>query len=745
MTVRSGRPRRIAVLAAWAVAVAVLAPGAVQIDRHLAQGARIAGSESDAVETALQRDFAMPLARYAVGVVTGIPDSALGPSLPALACAFARVPGVTGAVPYPAAGRAGTPRLGIVLSGLGASGPEADSIVVGLRAASAHEAAALRSRYPGATIRWTGTAPLNLDTRRTSAADIGRAEARALPITGLLLLWTFGAVVAAALPIVLGMVATVLALGSAAILAHWWTPAILLQNVGTIMGLALGIDYALLSVSRFREALAAGASVAEAVAETRRRAGHTIALSGVAVAVGFTALLIAPAGELRSAAVGGLLVVVAAVLAATTLLPALLALLGRRVDAGRIGAARAGAMGREAWRRWGRWVVGRPWRVLVVASLPLALLAWQVRHLTIALPATDFLPMSMESAAALHDLERAGLAAPVYELRLLVRMRDGGSVTAPKGWAAVRSLGASLGRDPRVARVLSLPTLVSALLPPEVAAALVPDSVRGRFTSRDGRIALLEVLPADTVSQTTLASLARELRGPEGAGAAEAVGAALQVGGAPAYYVDYQQAVIGRFALVAFLVVTATGLALGLGFRSVLVPLKAVALNLFTVAAAVGALVLVFQDGLGGRLMGVATPLGGILPVIPVLAFCALFGIGIDYEVFLVSRVAEARRAGASESEAIATGLAESGGLITSAAAVMIAVFGAFAAGAFLPTRMIGFTLAVAVLLDATLVRMALGPALLRLAGRWNWWPGDRRPATPHGRDLGRGRADPLP
>ncbi len=729
MTVAAERLRRIAVVAAWVAAVAALAPGAVRIDRHLAQGARIAGSESDAVETSLQRDFAMPLARYAVGVITGLPDTALGPALPALARAFAGVAGITGATPYPGAGRPGATRVGIVLAGLSASGPEADSIVLSLRAASARAATGLRARFPDAAIRWTGTAPINLDTRRTSAEDIGRAEARALPLTLLLLLWTFGAVVAATLPVLLGLVATVLALGAAAILTQWWTPAILLQNVGTIMGLALGIDYALLTVSRFREALAAGASVADAVAATRRQAGHTIMLSGVAVAVGFAALLVAPATELRSAAVGGLLVVVGAVLAATTLLPSLLALLGRRVDAGRIGGARAGAMGREAWRRWGRCVVRRPWQVLVVASLPLALLAWQVRRLTIALPATDFLPMSMESAAALHDLERAGLAAPVYELRLLVRMRDGSSMLGGNGWSAVRALGASLGRDPRVARVLSLPTMVTALLPAQVAAALVPDSVRRRFTSRDGRIALVELLPADTVQQTTLAHLARELRGREGAGVAGAAGAVVQVGGAPAYYIDYQDAVIGRFALVALLVVTATGIALGLGFRSVLVPLKAIALNLLTVAAAVGALVLVFQDGLGGALMGVAAPLGGILPVIPVLAFCALFGIGIDYEVFLVARVAEARRAGLNEPEAIAAGLAETGGLITSAAAVMIAVFGAFAAGAFLPTRMIGFTLAVAVLLDATLVRMALGPALLRLAGRWNWWPGDRRAA----------------
>ena len=727
----AGRARRITVVALWGVAVAALAPGALRIDRRLAQGARIAGSESDAVEVSLQRDFATPLARYAVGVVTGVPDSALAPALAAFAPALTAMPGVTGAAPYPHAGRAGAPAIGIVLAGLGESGPETDSIVIRLREVAARHTAALRSRYPGAAIRWTGTAPLNLDTRRTSAADIGRAEARALPLTLLLLLWTFGAVAAALLSVLLGVVATVLALGTAAIVAHWWTPAILLENVGSIMGLALGIDYALLTVSRFREALARGRGVTEAVAETRRHAGRTIALSGAAVAVGFTALLVAPATELRSAAVGGLLVVAAAVPAATLLLPSLLALIGNHVDAGRIGAARAGAVGRETWRAWGRWVVRRPWRVLAVATLPLALLAWQVRRLTIALPATEFLPPSMESAAALRDLEHAGLAGPVYELRLLVRMKDGGPMLGGRGWRAVQALASSFARDPRVGRVLALPTMTSGLLPAPTALALVPDSVRRTFTSRDGRVALVEVLPADTVRQATLAKLARELRGREGAGVADAAGALVQVGGAPAYYVDYQDAVIGRFGLVALLVVAATGLALGLGFRSVLVPLKAVALNLLTVAAAVGALVLVFQDGIGGAPLGVAAPLGGILPVIPVLAFCALFGIGIDYEVFLVARVAEARRSGVSENEAIAAGLAETGGLITSAAAVMIVVFGAFAAGAFLPTRMIGFTLAVAVLLDATLVRMALGPALLALAGRWNWWPGARPTASP--------------
>ena len=162
-----------------------------------------------------------------------------------------------------------------------------------------------------------------------------------------------------------------------------------------------------------------------------------------------------------------------------------------------------------------------------------------------------------------------------------------------------------------------------------------------------------------------------------------------------------------------------------MAFRSVLVPLKAVVLNLLAVAGAMGAMVLVFQDGYGVRLLGLAHPIDGVFPIVPVLAFCCVFGLSMDYEVFLVARVAEARRSGLDEDEALVEGLARTAGLITSAAAIMIAVFAAFALGGFVLVKMLGFALAVAVLLDATIIRIAIGPALLRLAGRWNWWPGE--------------------
>jgi RND superfamily putative drug exporter len=172
---------------------------------------------------------------------------------------------------------------------------------------------------------------------------------------------------------------------------------------------------------------------------------------------------------------------------------------------------------------------------------------------------------------------------------------------------------------------------------------------------------------------------------------------------------------------------------LAIGFRSVLVPLKAIVLNLLVVAGAFGAVTLLFQDGIGGSLLGLAGPLDGIFPAIPVLVFCVVFGLSMDYEVFLVARVREARLTGLGEREAIASGLAHTGRLITSAAAIMLVVFGAFMLGDFLLMKMLGFALAVAVLLDATVMRLAVSPALLVLAGRWNWWPGERTDAHVRG------------
>jgi RND superfamily putative drug exporter len=232
------------------------------------------------------------------------------------------------------------------------------------------------------------------------------------------------------------------------------------------------------------------------------------------------------------------------------------------------------------------------------------------------------------------------------------------------------------------------------------------------------------VLPKTSTSLGGQIGWVRDLRKTGAAVLTGVPGATLLVGGIPALNADYQTLVSDHIIPVTALVVVGTFVALMFGFRSLFAAVKAIALNLLSVLASFGALVLVFQDGHGSSLLGVPGGTGSVFPLVPIVAFAIVFGLSMDYEVFLVARVLEARRSGMSEVDAIPEGLAKTAGLITSAAAIMIVVFAAFTFGDFLVVKMIGFTLAVAVLIDATLVRIVIGPALLRVAGDWNWWPG---------------------
>jgi RND superfamily putative drug exporter len=293
------------------------------------------------------------------------------------------------------------------------------------------------------------------------------------------------------------------------------------------------------------------------------------------------------------------------------------------------------------------------------------------------------------------------------------------------GWNAIDRLSKQLAADPRCYRVISITTLAEGNR--DSLTSLTRETHR-TFLSSDGHAALVEVIPASSVSLRDQVDWVRQLRkigAPTLTGVSDAK---LLVGGIPALNADYETIVRNRFPSVTAMVVVITFLALLAGFRSVFAAVKAIALNLLSVAASFGALVWVFQLGHGSQFLGVPGGTGSVFPLVPIVAFAIVFGLSMDYEVFLVARVLEARRSGLSEKDAIPEGMARTAGLITNAAAIMIVVFLAFTFGNFLVVKMIGFTLAVAVLIDATLVRIVIGPALLRLAGDWNWWPGGLGP-----------------
>jgi putative drug exporter of the RND superfamily len=416
-------------------------------------------------------------------------------------------------------------------------------------------------------------------------------------------------------------------------------------------------------------------------------------------------------------------------LLSVTLVPAALGLLGPRINAGRLPIIASMdpqrvARTEERWRRWGKMVVAHPWLAIFLAGVPLLLLASQAAHLDTNVPQGDWLPSQAESVQALHSLERMDRVGMVNSLRVILELPTDSIAQTDAGWNALDRFTKRIASDPRSEKVISLTSIAAS---DRSQLSNIPRETRREFLSRDGRAALLEICPVSSATLNDQVTWVRELR-KEGAVVLTGVpGATLRVGGIAALIADYQTIVLQRFWSVLALVVIGTLIALLAGFRSLFAAIKAIALNLLSVAASFGALVLVFQEGHGVRIFGLHAGTASVFPIVPIVAFAIVFGLSMDYEVFLVARVLEARRSGMSELEAIPEGIARTAGLITSAAAIMIVVFAAFTFGSFLVIKMLGFTLAVAVFIDATIVRIVIGPALLRVAGDWNWWPGGLR------------------
>ena len=733
--------RRFWVAGVVLVAVIALLPFSFHAERHLETATRVDGSQAEVVRQELATRFHSPFVDRVVLVVTGLPPANSPDGEQALTTIVAQLreqPGVSGVVSYLELrdpiflGKGGGT---FVLVGLQSTGAPVESLVPMLHQQAHLLEDQLRGRYPGVKLQLTGELPLNFDIRKASADDVRRGETLVIPATLILLLIAFGSVVAAIIPLAVGELAIATTLAITGLLAQRLHLSILVQNLATMLGLGLGIDYALLMVSRFREAVAAGNDGYAASVIATRQAGRTLLISASTVAIGFVALLTVPISEIRSIGLAGILVAGLSVLLTNTLVPAVLGLLGRRIDAGRLPFTAKLDLDRSAntgvrWRQWGRTIVAHPWLALLIAGTPLVLLAWQAKHLDTSIPSGDWLPKSAESVQALHTLEQMDRTGIVYSMRVVIEL-PGESVTqTDAGWDALNRAAKQIESDPRCDRVISIATIAGGT---QANLTDLSRETRRTFLSSDGKAALVEILPKSSLSLRQQVDWVREIRN-KGAPALTGVpDATMLVGGIPALNADYETIIDSHVMRVMGLVIGGTLLALLCGFRSLFAAVKAIILNLVSVAASFGALVLVFQDGHGSGLLGVPGGTGSIFPLVPIVAFAIVFGLSMDYEVFLVARVLEARRAGLSEMDAIPEGMARTAGLITSAAAIMIVVFAAFTFGNFLVVKMIGFTLAIAVLIDATLVRIVVGPALLRIAGDWNWWPGglDTKCETP--------------
>ena len=735
---------RWAVIALWVV-VGLLASWEARhvVSRLTARSDSPAGSESAETDRLLRTRFARPFNDVlAVTLEAPLPLDSAGPGrvLDSLIAGFGQQPWVNRVVSWRSTEDSSFLRpdhrgtvIFVVLDPAGAD--TAIGLVEPARLVTRRVLGNLGVNATGYRALVTGEKALAADLRVVSAHASKAAELRLAPLTLVVLVLAFGALVAAALPIIVGFFAIWVSLAVISLVAQVTPMSIYVMNITTMLGLGVGIDYSLLVVNRFREELAAGDPLAAAVRATET-AGMAAVTSGLTVLVGFAALLLTPIVETRSLGIGGLVVVATAVLLATTLLPSLLAVLGPLIDEPRWLSRRlAWFRATDIWRRWAGRVMRRPLAALAAGLLAVGALILPVRQMQIGLPVRHWWPSGTESSEGLEALDRMGMGAVAQPIQVLVDLPEGRNATSATALRGLQRFGDSLLKDPRVKGVRSVanPGKVKSIFALSVlygdldaARKELPDFVDA-YLSTDGRLAVVDVVLQDSVALVSgrdVVQRARELgrqriRGLEGA--------VVTVGGFYASTLDLQDQLLDQFPLLIALVLSVTAIMLAFAFRSVLVPLKAVVLNLLSVAASFGLIVLVFQQGHGSQLFGLDGPTEAIFAIVPVLVFAIVFGLSMDYEVFLLTRVKEGYDLTGRNDEAVADGLAVSATTITSAALVMILVFGAFAFTEVFVVQVLGFGLAAAVLLDATLIRLVLAPALMQLAGRWNWWPGGRR------------------
>jgi len=727
------------VLGAWLIAILLGAWGAHRLPQvTLGVEAGVAGSPSRRAADTLRNEFSNPFFDPLVLAVSAPHLQVEAPAyfgwLKETAHLVAGIPSVRQVISY-ADGRDARLRssdgrvtmLFVALTPLSHSARQ--EAVLALRSALAPRAAALAHLDPAARVAVTGGAAAELDVNTWSASGGDRAEKRALPLTLAILLLAFGTLLAAALPFLTGLATTTVSLGIAFLLAHLMPVSNLLANVVTMLGLAIGIDYSLLMVTYYREA--ASASVAQGVAAAIARGGRTIAWSGVTVIIGLLALLLSPILETRSVGVGGALVVCVSVLAALTLLPPALMLLGPRIDWLPVLARRNGRPRLfPFWRALGGWIVQHPHVTLLLAgSCALALAAPVTRINTGFANERWFLPPGMESrvgADLLAEVRGDNAASLIY---VLVRSTDGLPILASGHLEPLVDYASALLRDPRVGDVSSPVNLQKGLSledyralygDPAQAVKSYPE-IANHFLSHDGRAAIFEVTPAERTGAADILRLSRELqtRAPGGP-------FSVMVAGGPATYNDFRNAMSHSLPRIFAFVVGATLLMLFAAFRSFLLPVKAVLMNLLAVAAGMGAVVAVFQLGWLNGLIGLEHPVSTIPLEIPLMVFCLSFGLSMDYELFLLFRIQREYYRHGDNNRATVEGLATVAPVITGAGLIMVVVFGAFVSAPLPVLKMIGLGLCVAVLVDATLIRALIVPAVMALAGRWNWYPGRR-------------------
>lgn len=582
---------------------------------------------------------------------------------------------------------------------------------------------AAKASTPQLAVKVTGGQAIADDFTEFAEKDTKRSELAALPLIALMLLVVFGALVATGLPLVVGMLSISIAMAGLYGLTFFMDVSTFAQSVITMLGLGAGIDYALLVVNRFREELHRDGDSRAAAARTVLTAGRSVMFSGSTIGLAMASLILPSVTFIRSIGIGGVLAVALTVLASISALPAILALLGERVNSPRLlkigWAQSAGAS--EGWTAFARRMAARPWAALLASVGFLLVLTIPALGMKTGYAGAWGLAPGVESRDALADVRRLGAGGLLSQVEVVLPL---GHRYGPEDRRKFQQTVEELRALPGVKGVLS-PFLTPADLQGagQGAGASSTDALAALSTltqrsfSRDRQTLRVTVIPQDALRADKILAFTDPIRE-----VLEKRGYTYLLGGAPVGEHEWSEQIMGALPGVVLIVFAGTFLLLMVAFRSVLIPVKSIITNALTVGAAAGVVTEVVQNGLFAAPLGMPLDVGIIDASLPVLLFAVMFGLSMDYEIFLLSRVQEEYLSGKSNDEAVVRAIGHTARIITSAAIIMFIVFAAFTFGRVVASKSMGVALAVAVLLDATIVRLVLVPAFLTLAGKWNWW-----------------------
>jgi RND superfamily putative drug exporter len=548
----------------------------------------------------------------------------------------------------------------------------------------------------------TGPPAIEKDVTPVLARDLQRGQLVAVVIALLLLLLLLGSTWAIFIPLIFATASVSLALGIIYLIAQKLLMVLYVPNIVELIGLGLAIDYSLLMVHRYRRELLNNSNEVDALIRTMQTAGRTVVLSGITVSLALSTLLLVPVPFVRSLGIAGVLVPLVSVFAALTLQPVLLSLLGNRV----FSDGYQGIMGKKdplagLWAKLSRWVIPRAQSVFAITLIALLMAASLVSKLEITPSSLTAIPANLESGAVLNDIAKKVGPGVITPHEIVIDLGEPGRANSEQVEAARLALATSISTMPEVFMVAS--------------------GKQAQYVDSTGQFIRMYVIGSNAIGDKKTRELVENIRLHITSVSGFPTGAQIYLGGSPAQGVDLIDAILGSLPWIISLLLLVAFLLLARAFRSLILPIKAILMDLVSISISFASLVAIFKFGFGSTLLG-TYQLDQIEAWVLIFMFAVLFGLSMDYEIFLVSRMREAKDAGASNNDAITHGIAHTSGVVSGAAIILMGALSGFVFGHFAGLQELGIGLAVGIIIDATIIRGLLLPSSMVLLGRWNWW-----------------------